>query len=175
MIGLECQVSVAGIEVFRRMHPVDAVGVERSFRQAGAIGATWRQEFRIIHPDRGIRTIRGNASVDRGADGDTLWYGGLRDVSDRDADGQERALSGLWAVGERYRLAMETLGQFVWEWEPLTDTVACDPRLATLLGEPGAVHFTGRDWREVPNWLAQRSANLMAPPGAAGPAGQRLV
>ena len=42
----------------------------------------WRCEFRLHHPDGGVRWLRGSATPQRGIDGAVLWHGYIEDVSE---------------------------------------------------------------------------------------------
>ncbi len=65
------------------LHPLDADRVRSSLLASGRDLIPWREEFRIRHPHRGELWLEGNSIPEREADGGTLWYGVLRDVSER--------------------------------------------------------------------------------------------
>ncbi|HDS1736043.1 diguanylate cyclase [Pseudomonas sp. BP8] len=68
--------------VFERIHPDDLERVRRSVRYSAEHLSPWREEYRVILPQAGLRWVRGEATPEIGEDGCTLWHGYLTDVSD---------------------------------------------------------------------------------------------
>ena len=69
--------------IFARLHPDDAPAVRSAIARSAASLATWQQEFRVLHPQRGLIWVEGHAAPQRLPDGDTLWHGFISDISER--------------------------------------------------------------------------------------------
>ena len=80
--------------VFERIHPDDVNRVVASIRYSAEHLSPWLEEYRVRLPLRGLRWIRGEASPEALAGGDTLWHGYLSDISDlKRVEEELRALS----------------------------------------------------------------------------------
>jgi PAS domain S-box-containing protein len=69
--------------IFARLHPDDAPAVRSAITRSAASLATWQQEYRVLHPQRGLIWVEGHAAPQRLPDGDTLWHGFISDISER--------------------------------------------------------------------------------------------
>ena len=56
---------------------------ERSIAESAELLQPWHLQWRIAHPVKGERWIEGGAMPHLQADGSTMWYGHLQDVTDR--------------------------------------------------------------------------------------------
>ena len=65
------------------VHPDQLGRVVASFSESGEKMGTWREQFQVKHPERGYIWLEGQASPERLADGSTLWYGYLGDITER--------------------------------------------------------------------------------------------
>ena len=65
------------------IHPDDADRVRANILKSARELTPWREEYRVSHPRRGELWLEGNSIPERETDGGTLWYGVLRDISDR--------------------------------------------------------------------------------------------
>jgi signal transduction histidine kinase len=70
-------------QVFDRLHPDDAPSVARSIAQSAEQLTPWRQEYRVVLPQAGVRWLEGHATPERLADGGCLWHGFITDVTER--------------------------------------------------------------------------------------------
>jgi len=57
--------------------------VRSAISRSAASLATWQQEYRVLHPQRGLIWVEGHAAPQRLPDGDTLWHGFISDISER--------------------------------------------------------------------------------------------
>ncbi|WP_395611081.1 diguanylate cyclase [Pseudomonas sp. B22129] len=81
-------------KVFERIHPQDAERVRASIRLSALQLSHWREEYRVLLPQRGLRWIRGEATPEELAGGGTLWHGYVSDISDlKRVEEELRALS----------------------------------------------------------------------------------
>lgn len=65
------------------IHAEDQERVRASLKLSGRDLTPWREEFRVRHQRRGELWLEGNSIPEREADGGTLWYGVIRDISER--------------------------------------------------------------------------------------------
>ncbi|KAI1691861.1 diguanylate cyclase, GGDEF domain-containing protein [Ditylenchus destructor] len=80
--------------VFERIHPLDAERVRASIRLSALQLSHWREEYRVVLPQRGLRWIRGEATPEELPAGGTLWHGYVSDISDlKRVEEELRALS----------------------------------------------------------------------------------
>jgi diguanylate cyclase (GGDEF)-like protein/PAS domain S-box-containing protein len=81
-------------KVFERIHPLDAERVRGSIRLSALQLSHWREEYRVLLPQRGLRWIRGEATPEELPGGGTLWHGYVSDISDlKRVEEELRALS----------------------------------------------------------------------------------
>ncbi|WP_460134762.1 sensor domain-containing diguanylate cyclase [Pseudomonas sp. S1_E04] len=81
-------------QVFERIHPLDAERVRSSIRLSALQLSHWREEYRVLLPQRGLRWIRGEATPEELPGGGTLWHGYVSDISDlKRVEEELRALS----------------------------------------------------------------------------------
>jgi len=65
------------------IHPDDLGGVFESIEESAKSLSVWRHEYRVNHPELGLRWLQGNAMPEAGYDGSILWNGFITDVTDR--------------------------------------------------------------------------------------------
>jgi diguanylate cyclase (GGDEF)-like protein len=83
-----------GREAFGRIHPDDVEAVRASIAGSCAQLSRWREEYRVVLPQAGVRWIRGESMPERLEDGGTLWHGYFTDISDlKRVEEELRALS----------------------------------------------------------------------------------
>ncbi|MCM2364277.1 diguanylate cyclase [Pseudomonas sp. SR18] len=81
-------------KVFERIHPLDLERVRASIRLSALQLSHWREEYRVLLPQRGLRWIRGEATPEELPGGGTLWHGYVSDISDlKRVEEELRALS----------------------------------------------------------------------------------
>ena len=68
--------------VFSRLHPDDVDAVRASILASASTLQDWRFDYRVILPVQGERWRRGQARPERCADGSTVWYGFITDITD---------------------------------------------------------------------------------------------
>ncbi|MFN3355054.1 MAG: diguanylate cyclase [Pseudomonas sp.] len=77
-----------------RIHPLDVERVRASIRLSALQLSHWREEYRVLLPQRGLRWIRGEATPEELPGGGTLWHGYVSDISDlKRVEEELRALS----------------------------------------------------------------------------------
>lgn len=81
-------------QVLERIHPQDVERVRASIRLSALQLSHWREEYRVVLPQRGVRWIRGEATPEELPGGGTLWHGYVSDISDlKRVEEELRALS----------------------------------------------------------------------------------
>ncbi|WP_296272245.1 ATP-binding protein [Pseudomonas sp. UBA6323] len=69
--------------VLARLHTEDASPVREAIAASARSLTTWHQEYRVLHPERGLIWVEGRAAPQRLPGGDTLWHGFISDISER--------------------------------------------------------------------------------------------
>ncbi|MGY2441961.1 sensor domain-containing diguanylate cyclase [Pseudomonas sp. SDO52101_S400] len=80
--------------IFTRIHPQDVSRVRKSIRASADHLSPWREEYRVLLPERGLRWVRGEATPEELPGGGVLWHGYISDISDlKRVEEELRALS----------------------------------------------------------------------------------
>ena len=126
--------------VFSVIHPDDLAATAESIQASARTLKPWQYEYRVRFPDGVVRWLHGNAVPEQEADGSLLWHGFITDVTERKLKDAQIILG-----AERLRLAAETAGVAVWEWDLVTDKIHWDTNLFKIYGveptETGVVGF----------------------------------
>ena len=69
--------------IAQRIHPDDNLRVRQRILLSSMRVKTWRDQFRVFHPDKGEIWVEGHATPERISDGATKWYGYLWDITER--------------------------------------------------------------------------------------------
>ena len=64
-------------------HPDDAQRVNDSIEKSANSLTLWHEEYRIIHPAKGIRWMESHTMPKPHPDGGVIWYGYVHDITDR--------------------------------------------------------------------------------------------
>ena len=84
----------------RNIHPDDIAHVRASLEASERTLSPWRCEWRMRHPQRGDIWVEGRSVPTREADGGTLWYGVIVDVTERKrAEEAQRRSQRIEALG----------------------------------------------------------------------------
>lgn len=67
------------------IHPGDALRIKKRILASSRKLTTWRDQFRVNHPEKGEIWLEGHATPERQGDGGTRWYGYLWDITERKA------------------------------------------------------------------------------------------
>lgn len=68
---------------FQLIHPDDLDRVEESIRESAATGNLWSCDYRVMLDDGSERWVSGSANPEIQPDGSVLWFGYIRDITDR--------------------------------------------------------------------------------------------
>jgi len=76
------------------IHPADGYRVRKKILTSSLTLKTWRDQFRVSHPDKGEIWVEGHATPEKLSNGGTQWYGYLWDITERKTqDNQIRQLA----------------------------------------------------------------------------------
>jgi PAS domain S-box-containing protein len=69
--------------VFALIHPDDLSTLTDSIAISAANLDLWHQEYRVLHPGKGLIWVEGRAAPQRRPDGSVLWHGFISDITER--------------------------------------------------------------------------------------------
>ncbi len=98
--------------LFRAIHSDDISDVKKSIRKAFRQDIPWETDFRIVHPEKGVRWMRGSSSTQVLSDGRVIWHGYLTDVTDK-----KEITEQLKQSEERLQSIFNHLHEVIWSVE----------------------------------------------------------
>ena len=99
--------------ILSRTHPGDTGYVSETIAASARNMSAWRAEFRVCHPRHGELWVEGHSMPQREQDGSILWYGFVRDITER-----KRMESALRDSERLYRAIGESIDYGVWVCAP---------------------------------------------------------
>lgn len=99
--------------ILSRTHPGDTGYVSETIAASARNMSAWRAEFRVCHPRHGELWVEGHSMPQREQDGSILWYGFVRDITER-----KRMESALRDSERLYRAIGESIDFGVWVCAP---------------------------------------------------------
>ena len=114
-----------------RIHRDDAARIHESIRESAGKMTAWRQEFRVLHPDRGEIWVEGHSAPMRDPDGTIVWHGILHDITER-----KRMEEALRMSRSQLLAALEAGGMGAWTWDVANDRFTWDESVLHVLGLP---------------------------------------
>ncbi|WP_333874639.1 PAS domain S-box protein [Methylobacter sp.] len=81
--------------VFALLHPDDYDAIIASIRKSERDLSPWCYEYRVKFDDGTVRWLLGNALLQREADGSTLWFGFITDISERKQAEQQLRIAAI--------------------------------------------------------------------------------
>ncbi len=122
----DCPLPASGADLFGWLHPDDRPQAAASLGRLREGGCACHCEVRVLTPAGRQRWLRLHAVPGTPASGACLRIVGVV----RDITAERLAAEALQASEARARLAMETAGLGLWDWNPLTDAIDWDARFA---------------------------------------------
>jgi len=95
------------------VHPDDRARMHESIAESARTLLSWRMEFRLQHPRKGWFWIEGRSTPEREADGSTLWYGFMSDITER-----MRVNMALRDSEEKFRQLADNITDAFWICSP---------------------------------------------------------
>ncbi|MBI2812701.1 MAG: PAS domain S-box protein [Opitutae bacterium] len=134
--------------LLKRLHPDDVAHFLATIQESARSLADWRDEFRVLHPDRGELWVAGHSTPVRESDGSILWHGFITDITERKRRdealrAQHRELENLYATTPVGLALMDRGLRFV----------RINGQLAAINGKPVEAHL-GRTIEEALPGLA---------------------
>jgi PAS domain S-box-containing protein len=101
------EVKLDASAVFARLHPEDLATVTATILESARTLSTWRLEYRVNLPRRGVRWLSGEARPEKQPDGSVLWHGYITDITRvktaalalAESEAQFQVLSDMGAAG----------------------------------------------------------------------------
>ena len=112
------------------LHPQDRARMRGDVAQVLRSRSEFQQEFRIVHPDRGERWLRGQGRVARDQSGKPLRFFGI----DIDITERKLAEAALHESEERLRLAVAVSNIGFFDDNHVAGALYCSPRLKEIYG-----------------------------------------
>jgi diguanylate cyclase (GGDEF)-like protein/PAS domain S-box-containing protein len=105
--------------MFERVHPDDLPNMLALIEESKQSEKMWNQDFRVIHPDRGVRWVRSNASPTKLEAGVMRFYGYTYDITElkekeEAIDRRDKLISGISSQvpGVIYQLVSQGSGDY---------------------------------------------------------------
>ena len=145
------------------IHPDDVQRVRASMLESACELTPWRCEWRLLNPQKGEIWVEARSVPTREADGGTLWYGIMVDVTER-----KRAEEALRRSQARLEAAVRAGGIGTWIFDVRKNFLWRDEQLQKLLSRPPAEkeesgpeaarrYIHPEDWPKVARAIAQLS------------------
>ncbi len=115
--------------VFSCIYEDDQERVMSSINRSKEELSSWYCDYRIRHPRKGIRWLRGQSSPEKLEDNSILWYGFLMDITD--LKNTEQKLEDLTS---RQKGILEGTNVGTWEWNVQTGETVFNERWAQIIG-----------------------------------------
>ncbi len=113
----------------RHIHRDDAPRLWASVDDSARTMTPWREEFRVLHPDKGEIWVEGHSAPLREADGTVVWHGILHDITQR-----KRMEEALRTSRSQLIAALDAGGMGVWTWDVANDRFTWDESGLRVLG-----------------------------------------
>lgn len=111
------------------VHPADRGPLNERIEQSRQTLAPFHDEWRVLHPAKGEIWVECHSTPERQADGSTIWYGYLRDITER-----KRAEERLRNSEERYRALHRDNPVMIFTLDPSGKVLSLNPAAVTQLG-----------------------------------------
>ncbi|MBB4287528.1 PAS domain-containing sensor histidine kinase [Roseospira goensis] len=124
------------------LHPDDHAAVCDSVRRSARDATEWHEQYRVVHPVKGVIWVEGRARPETLADGSVLWHGLILDVTER-----VRQDEALRTVQDRYRRVTAALRDGTFDVDLRRREADVDARFFEMLGYPDrAFPVTATEW-----------------------------
>jgi len=90
------EVNVSAAKAFACIHPDDIERIDAGISESERSMAMWNDQYRVLHPTRGLLWVRGRTSPEPQADGSIIWHGSLWDVTEEVLAEQRLSRTSRW-------------------------------------------------------------------------------
>lgn len=118
-------------EVVARIHPDDRDAVVAAVLRSAEYLDPWSCEFRIVQPTGRTIWVEGSSTPRRQNDGSTVWYGHIRDITDR-----KRVQHKLELSEKKYRSIFENVQDVYYQTNRVGTVVEISPSIERYSGYP---------------------------------------
>ena len=116
--------------VRERLFPEDVELFRAKMEAARSTLSTWRDEYRMKLPKKGVRWMRINARPELEEDGKIYFYGRVSDITDEKQQERQLKLS-----EERFKFALKAASEGIWDWDMVTNNVYFSAQSMKILGK----------------------------------------
>ena len=115
--------------IFDQIHPEDRGSLESALEESARTLQQYLWEGRVITPSHRLKWIQALSQPEKQHNGDIIWDGVVMDISE-----QKEAIEQLLYSQEQIELALEVVGEGVWDWNLETGQVYRSRRWGAILG-----------------------------------------
>ncbi len=132
LFGLSADVAMENFAVaMEHVYPDDREKIHQSIILITQDISNWHEEFRILHPDKGVIWIEGQSSPELQSDGSILWYGFFHDATER-----KDAEAALEKSEEAFRAMVENSPDVIIRYDLECRRTYINPMGQLLMGKP---------------------------------------
>lgn len=129
--------------IFSRILGDDRQHVQETIDFSARTMTPWKAEYRVRHPQKGLRWIAGHSVPRKEPDGGVTWYGFLQDITER------REMESMLRESERiYRAIGESIDYGIWICAPDGAIIFANESFLNLVGLTQA-QFSAFGWRDA--------------------------
>ena len=128
--GLEPEQVLHNSQIIQQLiHPDDLPRINASIERSGRRLSPWHEEYRVLHPLRGLIWVEGRATPQAQNDGSLIWHGVISDISQR-----KRIEETLREERQRLASIIASTDLGTWEWNVQSGAMVFNARWAEMLG-----------------------------------------
>lgn len=132
LFGLSADAAMENFTVaMEHVHPDDREKIHQSIILITQNISNWHEEFRILHPDKGVIWIEGQSAPELQSDGSILWYGFFHDATER-----KDAEAALEKSEEAFRAMVENSPDVIIRYDLECRRTYINPLGQLLMGKP---------------------------------------
>ena len=118
-------------KVFDVLHPQDFEHIVKTIQTSSEELTLWKDEYRVVHPDKGIIWVNGMAKPEKQLDGSVLWYGYIYDVT------QEKIIKNEIArLKELYDNIIDSIDNLIFVKDANFVYITCNKAFEKFIGKP---------------------------------------
>ena len=116
-------------KLFAVIHPEDLEYVSKKIQTSFEKLTLWEDEYRIIHPDKGIIWLKGMSKPEKQLDGSVLWHGYIHDVTKEKVSEDE-----IIRLKELYNNIIDSVENLIFVKDVNSVYITCNRAYARFLG-----------------------------------------